>query len=192
MTNINPIDDLNVVPWERGVRKSGPMNIQAMAENLWEFQKVMDAHGIKFVLTLGTLVGALREHTFIINDNDVDVMCLWPDYPKMASVIHDMQRRLFFVPEGCPIHDTNFIRNGEKIEVWWMGEVGGSLIYQPRFTLPKPEWFHDTIDYKFLGTTFQIPRDYDGFLQYVYKCDWRIPKEARWCGAEDKLIDNNR
>lgn len=188
---ISRIDDTSLPPWERGVRQSGPMDLEAMKENLFEFASVMDSCDIKFLITLGTLVGALREKQFLVHDNDADVMCLWPDYPKMYRVIENMKKRGFHVPEGCPIHDTNFIRHGEKIEVWWFGHVGNQLIYQPRFTLPNPKWYYETTPIQFLGREFLAPKDYDGFLRYVYRDDWRVPSKARWCGSADKLVDNN-
>ena len=45
-------------------------------QNLLDFKKVLDERNIKFLIMHGTLLGAIREHDFIIHDIDIDTCTL--------------------------------------------------------------------------------------------------------------------
>lgn len=56
---------------------------------LIEFDRVCRKHGIRYYLSCGTLLGAVRHNGFIPWDNDVDVELFREDYEKFRSICKD-------------------------------------------------------------------------------------------------------
>ena len=55
---------------------------------LTEFDRVCRAHGLRYTLAYGTLIGAIRHHGFIPWDDDIDVAMPRPDYEKLYALYH--------------------------------------------------------------------------------------------------------
>jgi len=164
------------VPWEVGVRKEGVMNQEVMKKNLIDFKRVMDKHGVKFVLIFGTLLGAIRDKKLIDWDTDVDTACFAPDHKLIHRVVIELKELGFNVVkrEWCPLHDQFFIRDGEKIEIWWFCDTGDEWFYDKHIRYPK-RFFDITEHIEFLGGTFQVPSNPKEFLTLTYGNDWGTP-----------------
>ncbi len=180
---ISDIYDSNLPSWERGVRQGGMMNKEVAFANLADFVEIFNQCGIRYVLTFGTLLGAVRQNDFIDNDSDTDVLCFREDYQKITAAINFMQNRGFNVPLDVPMLDHYFIRNGEKIDVNWILDNGhGELLYadwikwdKSFFTFPLP-----TMNFK--GLTVSIPHNPEKWLEITYGSNWRVPKQAKGFG----------
>ena len=59
---------------------------QIMIDLLDAFAKFCESHQLRYYLTYGTLLGAIRHHGFIPWDDDVDVMMPRPDYEKFINL----------------------------------------------------------------------------------------------------------
>jgi len=160
-------------PWEQGVRQGGEMDVVAMRRNLLAFKKIMDSRGLKFILFFGTLLGLKRQKTFIGYDTDVDVICLWQEHLKWHNVKYDLEHKGFNVVGEKPLHDEHIIRDGEKIEIWWMGDIKGDLCYDNNIRFRK-ELILPTIQEEFLGTSFEVPQHSEEILKMLYG-NWRTP-----------------
>ena len=53
---------------------------------LREFVRVCEAHGLRYYLAYGSLLGAVRHHGFIPWDNDIDVTMPRDDYNRFAEI----------------------------------------------------------------------------------------------------------
>lgn len=175
-THINPIGDLSVPPWERGVRQGGLMNKTIMTANFLEFKASMEKHRISFVFIFGTLLGTMRDKDFISWDTDVDVACFAEDHKKMGLVIEELKTQGFYIPNRnvCPLHDHFFIRAGEKIEIWWFDKIDNEWIYDNNIRYPK-RYFDRIETIHFLDTIWRIPSWPEEFLTLTYGKDWRTP-----------------
>lgn len=158
------------------------MNLDLMHYNLIDFKEVMDKHNIKFVFIFGTLLGVIRGRELIEWDSDVDVMCYKPDKIKIDGVIEDL-KKLHFSPivyPEVPEHDTNFIRNREKIEIWWFDKVGDEWKYDEKIRYRK-EFFDKTEKIRFLDMDWDVPYCPKEFLTLTYGESWVTPnKEGRY------------
>ena len=178
MTNINPINDSTIVPWEQGVRQGGLMNKKVMKENLLSFRHAMEEAEIPFVFIFGTLLGIIREKGFIDYDTDIDVACFSEDHKKILSVIEDLKKQNFYIPNKnkCPLHDHFFIRNGEKIEIWWFDKIGNERIYD-NIVRYSEAYFKPLEKMTFCDLSWNIPNNSEKFLELTYGSTWRIPNK---------------
>ena len=165
------------MPWERGVRvKGGSMNTSAMTKNMLDFKQAMDNAQIQFTLIFGTLLGAIREGEFIKYDSDADVACFAEDHKKIKSVVSELQKKGFYVPDKneIPLHDHFFIRDGERIDIWWFDDIDKDWIYDKHIRYNKL-FFDNPAETDFLNTNFLVPNNPKIFLELTYGSDWKTP-----------------
>ena len=72
-------------------------------EMLVELDRVCRKHDIKYVITCGTVLGAIRHKGFIPWDDDIDVAMLREEYDKFKLVIDDLDSSICFFQD----HDTD-------------------------------------------------------------------------------------
>ena len=177
---ISALDDSSLMPWERGVRQGGNMNITTMSRNLLDFKEVLDELGVPFVLIFGTLLGVIRENAFISYDTDVDVACFNEfsrrDHWKLATIKSKLIDKGFTVisNDRCYLHIDFFIRAGEKIEIWWFDKIDNEWIFGDTVRYPS-HYFDNLQGRSFLGTSFKIPERPEEFLELTYGKNWIIP-----------------
>jgi len=184
----------NILPWERGVRKGGMMNKEAMRRNLLDFKGVLDKYSVCFVIIFGGLLGLIRNGAFISYDTDLDIACFdefkRKDHWKLAKVKEELKQEGFYVVSSdvCYLHNDFFIRDGEKIEIWWFDKIDDEWIFGN--TVRYPAHYFDKLDeIDFLGTKFKIPSKAEEFLERTYGKDWKIPNsKARFLNQNPKAI----
>ncbi len=168
-------------PWQRGVRQGGSMNLKVMRNNLLDIKEVLDKYKIPFVLIGGGLLGAIRSEQFIPYDYDLDIACFSGtsrhDHWKMRWVKNELENKGFYIVDNsrCRCKADFFIRNKERIDIFWFEKIDEEWIYNNSYRYPAI--FFDTLDeIEFLGTKFKVPHNPKRFLRYTYGKDWRTPK----------------
>ncbi|MBR4389305.1 MAG: LicD family protein [Prevotella sp.] len=63
---------------------------------LVEFDRVCKKHGIRYVASGGTILGAVRHHGFIPWDDDLDLMMPRADYEQLCAVAQDEFKDTYF------------------------------------------------------------------------------------------------
>ena len=76
---------------------------------LVEFDRICRAGGIRYFLSCGTLLGAVRHHGFIPWDNDADVEMLREDYEKLVKLVPELiDSDHFFFQDSTTDPDYNW------------------------------------------------------------------------------------
>lgn len=189
-----------MVPWEEGVRQGGEMNKAVMVRNLLDFKTVMDKYEIPFVLIFGTLLGITRNEGFISHDSDCDVACFFHTHdprsnepPKVNQLINvkNELRKLGFDVVGKDVTPWNwntFIRDGEKIEVWWFQRIDDEWIFSNNIRYPA-HYFDKLDEVNFIDKKFKVPSNAKEWLELTYGIDWQIPKPK--IGSDGYALDLN-
>jgi hypothetical protein len=183
--------------WEKGVEggRSRPIDPAKLGQLLLDVGVALDAAGIRYVLFLGTLLGAYRDKAFIPWDDDADLACFKPDNdPNKLDIAKTLLREQgCYIPpandpsrpfawDNLPADDTVIIRDGEKVELWWMTDEGTRWTYdRPRcgrsFSFAR-RFFDDVSPLQFLGRDWLAPTDTPGLLADLYGI-WKKPLKNR-------------
>lgn len=78
---------------------------QIQIELLTEFDRICRKHNLKYNISFGTLLGAVRHKGFIPWDDDIDVTMPWEDYNKLDGIMKkelDDTKYYFRTPENEP------------------------------------------------------------------------------------------
>ena len=61
------------------------------------------------------------------------------NHKKICQVVNELKAKGFIIPEKneIPLHDHFFIRNGEKIDIWWFDEIDDYWIYDKHIRYKK-------------------------------------------------------
>ena len=147
---------------------------------LFKTKQLLDKHAIKFWLHYGTLLGAVREHSFISHDYDVDIMTDQLD--DLVSAIPSLYKeglRLIRVQEGLLY---SFTYAGVYIDIYIMSKAPFPLslwCYKLNGHFVPKKLMSGLQQIEFLGDTFNIPANPEKLLQFYYGNTWRIPIKGK-------------
>lgn len=143
---------------------------------LFKAKELLEGEDIEFGLHHGTLLGAVREHSFIPFDYDVDLYV--KDLPHLLRVIPKFNGkgfklcrvtpgRLYSFRYGKAYIDFYILRKAPFPFNFWCYWVGSDI--QPK------KYYDKTQKIDFLGGKFTIPQDAEGKLVLSYGKTWRTP-----------------
>lgn len=166
-----------------------PLDKKIAKENLLLLKKVLDNNGCEFILTFGTLLGAVRDNDFITHDTDIDVAVFGEE--SIFSCIYALWEEGLHLCRYESSSYISFIRKNIYIDVYIVKNVRFplSLVYchyagmfYPKNLLKK------TQDYPFLETHFKVPLKLEQNLVHVYGKTWKIPRKGDLGNIESLTI----
>lgn len=172
---------------------------EVMVKNLKDAKTVLDRLKVKFWLTCGTALGALREEDFIGHDPDIDLGVLAEDEDKADKIIASMKRKGFELMyewgQRGSGYELSFVRDDIKLDIFFFYKKGakrwhGVYWRNENFPYAFPAKLIETHKkIKFQGLILNVYKDLEKYAELHYGKDWVEPKE-RWNYWEDpKCID---
>lgn len=175
---------------ERYIEHEGLMDHESAKYLLITLKNVLEKHGVMLMPMFGTLLGAIREHDFIKNDSDIDVLIYAKDKPKIFALRPELEK--YDIHLHCYVLPWIFTFQYKGItcdfyplyeSAWpWTGRY---YLLLERYINKK--YFLKTEDYELFGETFRVPANPEKFLAYLYGNDWRIPQSKK-SQIESKLF----
>lgn len=153
-----------------------PINKVIAKENLLLLKSILDNNNVLFLLSFGTLLGAVREHDFISHDEDIDLILFKKDLPKFLSLLFVLRENGFEIVRYESRGFLSIMRKGEYIDIYFFDDYpeDSSLSYCCRDMYSK-KLLEDTAEIEFQGAMFQAPRDYEQYLEFNYGSNWKTP-----------------
>lgn len=175
----------------------------------------LDAHGVRFWLEGGTLLGVVREQRLLPWDTDIDLATTLdqaeplrralaslrksgyritvrnhaanePPFPEnKPRIVKIRDRRLWFF-RGELLLDL-FIKFRHEDRYYWAVGRGDN-----RVCMSSPAHFYDElVPIEFNGREYLRPKDIDNYLTYRYG-NWKTPVKSWDCFKDDRAINENQ
>ena len=132
------------------------VTIEKAKENLLIFKEVADENNLKFILCFGTLLGCMREHSFIDNDDDIDTVILDEDFEKYLDMIPKLIERGFeFYIYIKRFKLIRIIKDGITIDAFAASKTDKG--YKVHSGVVPFEFFDNLKEVEFFGKPFKVP-----------------------------------
>lgn len=182
---LDVFDKTKIPVWEQGQHggHTRPINQDVLFNNFCEIVELFKKHNIDYAISHGTLLGLVRLGTLIPWDDDMDITLFTKDHSKFPALEEELRNRGYHVPirtdrpadEVNPLekmywYDFVAIKDGEKIEGWFVDKVRDNYVYdKPRIGLAWPEKFFNTLSsVSWRDEVFNAPAFTEEYLERMY------------------------
>ncbi len=144
--------------------------------------KVLSSNGVVMIPMFGTLLGAIREHGFIKNDGDIDVVIYAKDRDKVFELRPELEKKGIYLYCYVLPWIFTFEYKGITCDVYPLYESVWPWTNHYYLLLEKYiscSFFDKTEDYELFGEVFKVPAHPEKILEYLYGKTWRIPKSTK-------------
>ena len=175
-------EPLNDWQAERYHETDVPLTLEDAKFMLVTMNKVFTEHEITMIPMFGTLLGAIREHGFIKNDGDIDVVIYAKDREKAFALRDELAK--YNINLYCYVLPWifTFEYKGITCDVYPLYESAWPWTRKYNLLLEKyihKKYFASTESYELFGETFHVPANPERVLTYLYGDDWRIPQSKK-------------
>lgn len=145
-------------------------------ENLLILKKILDNNDIPFMLSYGTLLGAVRDSDFITHDEDIDLSIKEEYRNKFLSTLKELYQYGFEVVRYDRRDLYSIMRKGEYIDFYFFRPCGNNR-WECSGLLSLDEFFGEPDAITFRGVEFKTHSNHIDYLLMEYGLDWRTPIE---------------
>ena len=118
---------------------------QSLIKLLLEFQIICRKNNLKFYLSGGTLLGAIRHKGFIPWDDDIDISMPRGDYEKLCHLLKD-NSSLVYQDNGLPLPYAKYVNRNIFIDMKYQDSEASKYLWIDIFPLDGfPESEKDTL-----------------------------------------------
>jgi phosphorylcholine metabolism protein LicD len=162
------------------------MNIEVAQENLRLLKLAFDRQGIKFWLSWGTCLGAVRDGKLLAHDNDSDVDVHIDDRKHVIKSLPKLKALGFELLSpriASPSKTIRIERQGVAIDIFLMKPIrknGKIIAWKASSDVIEEDFFTSLKSIEFLGESFNVPERVEDYLEYAYGINWRQPIHDFW------------
>jgi len=140
-----------------------------------EVYTVLSAMKARVWITHGTLLGAVREGDFILNDDDVDMDMIEDEF---RVVMYDIKLALIKAGYVVRLNDKknpkiSVYKSGFKLSIGAL-KPSGKWLTRPVQKYPR-HLFSEERFLKFKGIQCLVPYPTEDYLEHVYGANWTVP-----------------
>jgi len=162
-----------------------------------EIKDILDSLKIKFYLSDGTLLGAIRHGgDFVPWDHDIDLRILAEDQGvhicgafkkngficEVHKIYHNLISEYFVKKRDIPTDIAlNHYYPPEDMNISLSGKPTIQSAVHPA------SWCREDYFVDFLGTSVRVPNPPEEALEWVYGKDWKLPKKKRWARDRKRI-----
>ena len=143
-------------------------------ENLLILKRILDENAIPFMLSYGTLLGAVRDNDFITHDEDIDLSIKEEYRDKFLAVLKDLHKYDFEVVRYDRKDLYSLMRKGEYIDLYFFRPCGDNR-WECSGARSLSEFFGEPDTIIFRGFEFQTHSNHLNYLLMAYGSNWRTP-----------------
>lgn len=167
---------------ERYNEHEGLMDHDSARYLITTLKNILEKHGVIAMPMFGTLLGAIREHDFIKNDTDIDMVIYAKDKDKVFALRSELEK--YDIHLYCYVLPWifTFEYKGITCDIYPLYESVWPWTNHYYLLLEKyisRSFFDATEDYNLFGETFKVPAHPENILAYLYGKTWRIPQSTK-------------
>lgn len=176
------------------------MDFEVAGQTLLELKEILDRLKVKFYLSDGTMLGAMRNKNFIPGDDDIELRTAAREWD--FSIFKDFKRRDFQCTKIARPHlyqdkasGASLSKRGIKIGIglnyyYPPGDLAIYLSGRPldHATVQLAKFYRGDHFVDFLDAKFRVPYPPEEYLEALYDKDWRIPMTRKAWRATLKPI----
>lgn len=182
-------DDVSTTPGsdeaalEYSYKYNPQMDLAVAEESLKEAKEILDRLGVSFILSSGTVLGAIRHKGFIPWDDDVDFLSVighngtTEESADIAVAAFRANGYFAHFRRGAGGMGMSMIRNHLRIGWDFYRVVDEHVVVYPGIRLPI-RLFDPPKEIDFMGGRFLVPNPPEEYLRLKYGEEWMVPKRA--------------
>ena len=169
--------------YQKYVCTDANFDLHERTKNIKDVKKILESINLKFWITNGTALAAVRDKNWIPWDDDVDLDVLMEDYLKIDDQLYDLFIENNFIVRKKFVKDNkrsklSIYRGGEKTSIrpLYLSPKFENNKYRLRNYYKYPRQFYENEEkILFLGDEYNIPSPSEEFLEWCYGKNWRTP-----------------
>jgi len=189
---MDPSDAENAALMEHLERTIPPMDLGDAEKLLREVKQIFDDQSVVFFLRQGTCLGAVRDHSLIPWDDDLDLGSIIDMHGFTEDAIAPAVEALRATGCYVEVHRKDLYTAVKimkyRIKIDWQcyRVVKGTIAHYPGVPFPV-SLFSELTPVEFIGGHYLVPSPPEEYLRYKYGPDWVTPKQV---GYEKDVLDN--
>lgn len=151
-------------------------HINIRHNNLSAVKNILDKYNIKWCLSAGTLLGAVRDNELILNDYDDD---LWIFDTISNDLIDDLINDNFRICRYEGSYVLSIIRDGAPIDFCFRNQIYEGIYntLSPRLNVfnESVKFYENMKSINLRGIDYPIPNHVERYLNFFYFETWKTP-----------------